>query len=138
MFSQTVEYILRVIVFLAAKRDDAVTTQQISAATHVPVGYLAKIMQRLVKAGLVNSQRGRNGGFVLTERSYKLSVYDVIQLLEPIERVTKCPMGVALHGTTLCPLHRRIDKAIAGVEKTLQEATIADLMSARQPEMQLA
>ncbi len=130
MFSQTVEYILRVIVFLAARHQDPLTTQAISEATHVPIGYLAKIMQRLVKAGLVSSQRGRNGGFVLTERSYKLSVFDIIQILEPINRVNSCPLGLQIHGTTLCPLHRRLDKAIVNVEKTLQESTVADLLSA--------
>ena len=47
MFSQTVEYSLRAIVWLAAHPDDPQTNQQIAAATLVPSGYLAKVMQSL-------------------------------------------------------------------------------------------
>lgn len=128
MFSQTVEYILRVVVFLASQKQVPATTQQISTATQVPIGYLAKIMQRLVKASLVKSQRGRNGGFLLTEHAYQLSLYDIVQMLEPIVRIQACPLARPDHQETLCALHQRLDRAIAAVEKTLQEGTIADLV----------
>ena len=128
MFSQTVEYILRVVVFLASQRGSATTTQQISDATQVPVGYLAKIMQRLVKASIVSSQRGRNGGFLLHQRAYALTLLDIIQQLEPIVRIQACPLSNPEHKVGLCPLHSRLDQAIAAVEATLGESTIQNLM----------
>ncbi|MEI8196087.1 MAG: Rrf2 family transcriptional regulator [Phycisphaerae bacterium] len=128
MFSQTVEYILRVVVFLASQRASATTTQQISDATQVPVGYLAKIMQRLVKANIVSSQRGRNGGFLLHPRAYGLTLLDIIQQLEPIVRIQACPLANPEHKQNLCPLHARLDQAIAAVEQTLGESTIQNLL----------
>jgi Rrf2 family protein len=128
MFSQTVEYILRVVVFLASQKTVPATTQQISDATSVPIGYLAKIMQRLVKAEIVSSQRGRNGGFLLHPRAFSLTLFDVIQGLEPLVRLQACPRNNPEHATGLCPLHRRLDQAIAAVEATLRESTLDGLV----------
>ena len=65
MISQTTEYALRAIVFLADSPTEAHTAEAIAEGTKVPVGYLSKIMQGLAKAGLVSSQRGLYGGFTL-------------------------------------------------------------------------
>ena len=64
MISQTAEYALRAVVFLSMNVDAAFTTQQIAVATKVPAAYLSKVMQSLVRAGLVRSQRGLGGGFI--------------------------------------------------------------------------
>lgn len=73
MISQTAEYALRAIVYLAMNPDSAFTTQQISATTKVPAAYLSKVLQSLAKAGLVKSQRGLGGGFVLTKSPENIS-----------------------------------------------------------------
>ena len=65
MISQTAEYALRAIVYLADQGGVARTTSEIAETTQVPAGYLAKVMQSLCRAGLVKSQRGLNGGFKL-------------------------------------------------------------------------
>ena len=62
MLSQTAEYALRVVVFLASREDNPATIAQIAAATQVPQGYLAKVLQSLARAGLTKSQRGLHGG----------------------------------------------------------------------------
>ncbi len=64
MISQTAEYALRAIVFLA-NQETPHTTATIASHTQVPVGYLAKVMQTLSKGKIVNAQRGLNGGFTL-------------------------------------------------------------------------
>ena len=65
MFSQTVEYALRAAVCLAAKAGEPATTEEVAERTRVPAPYLAKILQGLVRAGLVKSQRGVGGGVTL-------------------------------------------------------------------------
>ena len=106
MISQTAEYALRAIVFLADNPSEAQTAEAIAKGTKVPVGYLAKIMQGLARSGLVTSQRGLYGGFTLVLTPKELSVYDVIQAVDPIVRIAHCPLGLEGHGTNLCPLHR--------------------------------
>jgi Rrf2 family protein len=128
MISQTTEYALRAIVYLASKPEQAQTAQQIAAATQVPADYLAKVLQSLRRAGLVHSQRGLHGGSALAVPAERLTVYDVVQAVDPIRRIKHCPLGVPGH-IKLCPLHRRLDHAISLVEKALKESNIAELLA---------
>lgn len=129
MISQTAEYALRMVVFLATLKDRPATTRQIAAATRVPEGYLAKIVQSLSRAGLIRSQRGLHGGSVLARDPANVSVYDVIQAVSPIPRIRTCPLHLPAHGTHLCPLHKRLDDAAAAVEQAFRASTIAELLS---------
>jgi Rrf2 family protein len=129
MFSQTAEYALRVVVFLGTLRGQPATTSQIAAATRVPAGYLAKILQSLSRGGIVRSQRGLRGGSVLAREPEKLSVYDVVDVIAPLPRIQTCPLELESHGVNLCPLHRRLDNALAMVEQAFRESTIADLLA---------
>jgi Rrf2 family transcriptional regulator, nitric oxide-sensitive transcriptional repressor len=129
MFSQTTEYALRVVVYLASIDGMAATTSQIAAATRAPVGYLAKVLLSLSKAGLLRTQRGLHGGSVLNRPAGQITVYDVIQAVDPIQRITSCPLGLTSHGVNLCPLHRRLDEAIASVEQAFRASTIAELVA---------
>ena len=65
MFSQTLEYALRIVVYIAGAGGKPATTRQIALATHVPESYLSKVLQGLSRGGLVSSQRGLHGGSVL-------------------------------------------------------------------------
>lgn len=128
MFSQTTEYALRAVVYLAAQSGAARTIQQIAAATRVPAGYLSKVMQGLRRARLAQSQRGLGGGFTLRVPPDALSVYDVVQAVDPIRRIERCPLGLKDH-INLCPLHRRMDQAMDMVENALKQSTIAELLT---------
>ncbi|MEI8197301.1 MAG: Rrf2 family transcriptional regulator [Phycisphaerae bacterium] len=128
MFSQTVEYALRVIVYLAGRDTTSVLTRQIAAATHVPEGYLAKVLQSLGREGFVKSQRGIHGGFVLARPAHEITIYEVVEAVDRSLRIRTCPLGLPNHGANLCPLHRRLDNAIALVEEALRQSTIADLL----------
>lgn len=129
MLSQTVEYSLRAIVWLASHLDDPQTNQQIATATLVPAGYLAKVMQSLGRGGLVTAQRGKHGGFLLAKPPAEVSVLEVINIVDPIQRIRTCPLGIAAHGSHLCPLHKRLDAAMAMVENAFRESSIAELLA---------
>jgi Rrf2 family protein len=129
MFSQTTEYALRVMVYLASLEGRSPTIAQISAATRTPAGYLAKVLRSLARAGLIRSQRGLHGGSVLARPADQVTVHDVVQSVDPIHRITTCPLGLTSHGVNLCPLHRRLDEAIALVERALQDSTLAGLVA---------
>ena len=129
MISQTAEYALRAIVLLADNAGETKTAKAIAKDTKVPVGYLAKIMHSLAKAGLVTSQRGIYGGFTLNRDPKVLSVYDVVHAVDPINRITECPLGVEGHGSSLCPLHRGLDNAMAAVEMAFRKMTIYQVLN---------
>lgn len=129
MISLTAEYALRVVVYLATLKDQPATTKQIAAVTRVPEGYLSKILQSLARAGLLESQRGLHGGSTLLRPPERINVLEVIEAVAPIPRIHSCPLNLPAHGTNLCPLHRRLDDAIAMVERAFQKSTIAELLA---------
>jgi Rrf2 family transcriptional regulator, nitric oxide-sensitive transcriptional repressor len=126
--SQTAEYALRAVVWLARQSNRSLGTHDIAEATHVPPGYLSKVLQGLSRVGLVSSRPGRAGGFVLSRSPSEISVLDVINATDPIERIRVCPLGLAAHSGDLCPLHRRLDAAIALMEKAFADTSIAELL----------
>jgi Rrf2 family nitric oxide-sensitive transcriptional repressor len=129
MISQTAEYALRAVVALAAGDGTPQTTHRIAATTKVPPDYLSKVLQSLGRAGIITSQRGQRGGSVLARSASQISVYDVVQAVDPIVRIRSCPLGLPGHGERLCALHRRIDDAIGTVENAFRASTIAELLA---------
>jgi Rrf2 family nitric oxide-sensitive transcriptional repressor len=128
MFSQTAEYALRAVVYLASQEGKPRTTQEIAQATRVPTGYLSKVMQSLGRKGLVQSQRGLHGGFTLARPADELTVLDILEAVDPIRRIRHCPLNIKGH-VNLCPLHRRLDQAMKLVEDALRKSTIAELLA---------
>ena len=137
IISQTAEYALRAIVHLAAGNDDnpSQTVGQIAEGTRVPAGYLAKVLQNLARSGLIVSQRGLGGGFRLAKPASDTSIYEIIQAVDPIQRINTCPLGLEAHGTNLCPLHKRLDDAMALIEAQFSATTIAELLEKPNPEL---
>ena len=130
MISQSAEYSLRAVMCLAAQpAGTALTTQQIADRARIPAGYLAKILQTLGRHGIVTSQRGLNGGFSLAIAPDGLTLLAIVSAVETSRRITECPIGNPDHAPNLCPLHRRLDAAAAGVERMLRETTVADVMA---------
>lgn len=129
MLSQTVEYALRAATYLASSPRQSRTVDQIAEATHVPVAYLSKVMQHLVRGRIVASRRGVGGGFTLVRPPGKLRIIEIVQAVEPIQRITSCPLGLPAHGSNLCPLHRRLDNALAAMEKAFSASTLAEILA---------
>lgn len=127
MFSQTVEYSLRAMNYLASHPDNPISSETIAANTQVPPGYLSKVLRDLVVAELIRSQRGPNGGFVLAQPPSKISILDIVDAVDPICRIEKCPLNNPQH-INLCPLHARLDEAIAQIRKTLSATTLEELL----------
>lgn len=128
MFTQTAEYALRAVVALAQHHGEPLVTAKIAQLTRVPDGYLSKVLQTLVRASLVNSRRGLHGGFTLTRPPEELTVLEVINAVDPFRRIERCPLDIPGHGGNLCPLHRRLDEALALVESTLAASRISELL----------
>ena len=127
MLSQTSEYALRAAVSLAGEPGQARTAAELATATHVPAGYLAKVLQSLARAGVVRSQRGLGGGFVLARPPAEISAYEVLNAVDPIRRIESCPLKLAAHRHALCPLHRRLDDAYALIEESFRSTSLAEL-----------
>ena len=129
MFSQTAEYALRAAVWLAETDGAPQTNQQIAIATHVPAGYLSKVLQALGRAGLVHGSRGKHGGFELTVPPDRLTILEIVNAVDPICRITACPLHLDSHKDRLCPLHQKMDQALATIEESFRSSTLAQLLT---------
>jgi Rrf2 family nitric oxide-sensitive transcriptional repressor len=129
LLSDASEYALRAVVWLAQRPGQAQKVREIAEGTRSAPGYLIRVLQGLARVGILSAARGSNGGFTLERDPATLTVLEVTHAIDPIERIVSCPLGLASHGTRLCPLHRRIDDAMASIESSFATTTIADLLN---------
>ena len=123
MLSKTAEYALRVAVWLAQSPDEPAAADHLAEVTKIPRRYLHKVVQDLVRGGLVRSQPGPGGGYAIAQSPKTITILDVINAVAPLERIRHCPLGVPSH-TRLCPLHRELDKVYAETEKAFARVTL--------------
>ena len=136
MISKTTEYALRAMVCLA-RSERRLNVGQIAELTQVPSRYLAKVMQGLVRAGLVESTRGRSGGFALLRPASRTTVLEVVDAVDSLERIHRCPLDLPEHEECLCGLHQRVDEAIATVQTAFAGSTLEDLLQDPGPQWPL-
>ena len=128
MISQTGEYALRAVVCLADADHAAMTAQQIAAVGKVPPGYMAKVLMALSRAGILHSRRGLKGGFTLARPASELTVLEVLEAVDPVQRIRTCPLGIEDHAGKLCALHQRLDAVAAQVEGAFGSQRILELL----------
>ena len=127
MLSKTAEYALRAVACLASRSGQPVSADVLAEQTKVPRRYLTRVLQDLTAAGLVRSRSGPGGGYELSSASSQLTILDVVSTVDPIKRITKCPLGLKSH-ISLCPLHARLDQAYAETERAFASVTIQELV----------
>jgi Rrf2 family protein len=137
MISQTAEYALRAAVHLARSTPQRRTGEQISGTTGVPYAYLAKVMQALVRAGIVDSRRGRNGGFRLQRPNAEINILEIINAVDPLQRIESCPLDLPEHCDRLCALHERIDAALKASEDAFRATSLAQILADPGPQWPL-
>ena len=82
MISQTGRYALRILGHLADRTGQWIQGREIAAATGIPANYLAKILNQLRKRGLVSSQKGWGGGFLLRDQALGVPIAEVLELID--------------------------------------------------------
>lgn len=114
---------------LAYMPDELVSTAQLAEVTLVPMNYLAKVLQSLAKADLITGRRGVGGGYRLARPANEISMLDVINAIDPIERITECPLKLENHSGKLCPLHGRLDEAARAMIDRFENISLYDMLA---------
>ena len=127
MLSKTAEYALRAVACMGSQSGVPLSADVLADKTKVPRRYLTRVLQDLAASGLVQSRPGPGGGYELSRPNCELTILDVVNTVEPIQRIKHCPLGLKSH-TKLCPLHAELDKAYAATETAFGSVTIADLV----------
>ena len=129
MLTQTADYALRALVYLAHDPEDAYhQTRDLARVLNVPANYLGKILQLLGHRRIVESQRGMNGGFRLARLPEQVRLYDVIDALDAVPKDPECPMLTGARQMEMCALHRRFAAATADYVRFLKGTTLGDVL----------
>ncbi len=85
MITQTAKYTLRTLAYLAQQEGDTfLQTREIAEALNIPLNYLGKILQKISRARLVDSQKGLRGGFRAIRPANQISLFEVLMALDCI------------------------------------------------------
>ncbi len=109
MLSRRTEYAVRALVFIQLEnwKEKRPGVAEIAREIDAPGAFTAKILQTLTRHQLVNSMKGRGGGFFFTDKEDSPSLYDVIHILEGNEIFHKCGFGLKdCSDQDPCPLHK--------------------------------
>lgn len=130
-FNRTTDYAIKTVVFLAMEKG-IVSSQKIAVAMDIPQGYLLKIAKVLEEAGIVQVYRGVCGGIQL--KNWKITLLDVIQLMEPSSKISQCPEAggycISREGKS-CPVGRIYTEVQDCIEKKLGGTTIRELVGSK-------
>jgi len=123
IFSRTSEYALQALLYLSLQQAGLPIQQKdIADAIQVPPHFLGKILQALVKKGLVHSLKGKNGGFALGKKASEISVMQIVQAIEGDNFLCGCILGLSeCLDEEPCPLHFKWKPIKQNITKLLEK-----------------
>ncbi|MBL7923410.1 MAG: Rrf2 family transcriptional regulator [Bacteroidia bacterium] len=130
MLSKTFAYALRAVTYVAvhSKEGKKVNLEQLSEGIDVPQPFLGKIMQDLVRQGVLKSMKGPGGGFWTDEFSLKLPAFEILNATDGYAVLTSCLMGKKNCNSSLpCPLHAEYALCRDTLFDALRNTRISDL-----------
>lgn len=130
MLSQTSEYALRAVLYLAMHPDEApVKLEQIADSLQVPRNYLSKTMHQLARAGVLASERGPHGGFRLSRAPEAVTLADVVAPFDPARLARHCLLGEGeCSDENACAVHYRWKLISEPMRTFFDDTTLADLL----------
>jgi Rrf2 family protein len=128
MLSQTAEYALRTVLFLADS-DDGARVEEIARRLGVPRNYLSKTLHRLAQEGVLRSTRGKGGGFRLAVPPDRLKLLRVVAPFDDIPGERRCLLGrPQCSDRNPCPAHHEWRAVSERVTAFFRDRTVADLL----------
>jgi len=129
IYSKPCEYAIRALSNLASAKDGTARADEIAAAESLPAPVLSKILQELVRKGLLKSRRGPGGGFQLARRAELITLRDVVAATDGLDQFQECAVGLErCSDDSPCPLHDQWKDLRAGFLEYLQDTTL-DVMA---------
>ena len=129
MLSQTGVYALQAVLHLA-RRDsgESVSAAAMAEALEIPANYLAKVLHRLAREGVVTSTRGAHGGYRLTDPADAVTVASVVATFQELRPSRTCLLGGPCDLENPCSAHARRTAWTASALEVLERTTLADLL----------
>jgi Rrf2 family protein len=128
--TRAADYAVRVMIHLAnANSSTRSSLSELADAAEVSPAFLSKVLQRLVRSGLVASRRGKKGGFELLERGRSSSLLEILQALDGVPELNVCLLSGGCHRSPICAAHTVWEEAQARMREILSAATLEELVA---------
>jgi len=123
------DYALMAMKHLAERLSEgSLSAKDVADAYGIPPEALAKILQKLVKAGLLHSQHGTNGGYMLARPAHTISAFEVIQAIDGPLFITSC---ITVRGecdqSDRCNIREPLRKVNESIEAVLKRIKISHM-----------
>ena len=128
--TKTLDYAVRSLTYMGIQPVVKHNMKEISEHQHIPISYLAKIMRRLVKKGIVRSMVGPDGGYALRKSPGDINLMDVYEAIEGEIRMVDC-----MEKDTICVLYDTCpqlpvwDKMQVSMIKILEDTTLENMLN---------
>jgi Rrf2 family iron-sulfur cluster assembly transcriptional regulator len=131
IFSNTTEYAIRGLSELAGRSSgESILLDQLVAGTNLPRDFLAKIFQKLVRAKLLTSAKGRGGGFALARPAHQITLLNIVEAIEGPQPLDGCVVGLERCNDDMpCPQHDLYKPIRQRIKDYMTTTTLADLAS---------
>lgn len=132
MFSNACEYGIRALTIIAkeGEKGKRIGIKEICRIAKTPESFTAKILQTLVRQGILKSQKGPSGGFYMTKDLSSLTLYEIVEAIDGTEIFNKCGLGLdKCDARNPCPLHVEFEKVRSSLKMMCENNTLESLTS---------
>lgn len=107
IFSKKCEYGLQAVLYMAAKESGCVCpSEEIAKKLKIPKEFVSKILQNLTDSGIVDSKKGKAGGFMLAKHPSKIRLIDIVAAIDGLDIFNSCVLGFpSCSPDKPCPVH---------------------------------
>lgn len=107
IFSKKCEYGLQAVLYMAAKEPGCVCpSEEISQKLKIPKEFVSKILQSLTDSGIIDSKKGKSGGFMLAKKPSKIRLIDIVEAIDGLDLFNSCVLGFPdCSPDKPCPVH---------------------------------
>lgn len=130
MFSKACEYGIRALIYIWSQNRNGNKTgiKDICREIDAPEFFTAKILQSLVRQGMISSTKGPNGGFYIEKEQEKLTLLELVEAIDGNRVFEGCGLGLKVCSeANPCPIHFQFKAIRDQLKGMLRTASIKDL-----------
>jgi len=125
-FSKKCEYGLQAILYMAAQGNGCICpAEKISKKLNIPKEFISKILQSMTDSGIIESKKGKSGGFKLAKHPSKIKLIDIVDAIDGLDSFNSCVLGFPnCSPEKPCPVHEQWGELRVKAYEMLSSETI--------------
>jgi Rrf2 family protein len=127
--SRKTDYAIHALMILARNKNEKVSVKQLMEQQNISKSYLAKVMQKLSSAQIVESSEGKYGGYRLVKKPGEIRLSEIVTIMEEGRNIFNCvdeKRGCNIKDR--CKIHKVFKKAYQNMLKDLEKTSIKDIL----------